>query len=624
MTKIVFTFPGGDFPVSPFVFGCDGDPRYYLNYTGAYGDPPGTYFYDAWSKSGNFTHIYGMGDAIDLKEAFRPAYETCRKNGVEYYSSTIPCCAVSVVHDGNPTNMTLSYTYHYNPANPGVLDVQMHGYNNIGGALGTRFHTLNYYDESVNANNTLSIAQIRLFNCPKDQIQYEGSSTFYIGCLPLANMAYVKRQVTWLPDQLEWITNPEVDFINPCPFIDVESIPLEMMNMMHVGDYDVFTVEHHGFASLSHLPMDPAYIGAYGYTWFNTADTQGVYFNEVEWDPDEDDVNDSQDDTAVTNNYSTTTYIESSDPVPPDGLPNNSTLDTGFVHAYCLGTDTSRQLANYLLTDSFLEAVKHLYDNTIDYILSYVMIPVKPPLSGIEHIKIGGVDTEINAQRISNNFVEWDAKCSLKELWGGFPDYTGTRVSCYIPFVGVQGLNTDDVMDGELRLNYRIDVLTGIFNASLSVNNSRKTNGVLYTYEGCMAYNVPLFSSDVSNKLNSIKSVINGAVGIAAGGGYGAIASTAMSVVETAISKPSINRSGSLNGDSGFLGNYTPYLIVERPVQALPSLYKNQIGYPTREAGKVSKFTGYLEVETIDLSGIACTEAEKDLILQAFKEGVFV
>ena len=139
-----------------------------------------------------------------------------------------------------------------------------------------------------------------------------------------------------------------------------------------------------------------------------------------------------------------------------------------------------------------------------------------------------------------------------------------------------------------------------------------------------MAYNVPLFSSDVSNKLNSIKSVINGAVGIAAGGGYGAIASTAMSVVETAISKPSINRSGSLNGDSGFLGNYTPYLIVERPVQALPSLYKNQIGYPSREAGKISKFTGYLEVETIDLSGIACTEAEKDLILQAFKEGVFV
>lgn len=624
MTKIVFTFPGGDFPVSPFVFGCDGDPRYYINYTGAYGDPPGTYFYSPWQKQSQFTHIYSIGDIIDLKEAFKIAYDNCRKNAVEFYSDVIPCCAVVVVHDGNPVNMTVSYSYHYSPASPGILDVQMHGFNSIGGTLGTRVHTLNFYDESVDIADTICIAQIRLFNCPEDNIKYEGSSTFYIGCLPRANMAYVERQVTWLPDQLEWVTNPEVSFINPCPFIDVESIPLEMMNMMSVGDFEVFTVEHHGYPSLSYLPIDNPYLGGNGYTLFNTADTQGVYFNEVEWNPDVDDVNDSQDDTAVTNNYSTTTYIETSDPVPPDGLPNNSTLDTGFVHAYCLGTDTSKQLANYLLTDTFLEAVKHLYDNTIDYILSYVMVPIKPPAMTKENIKIGGVDTGIQAQRITNNFVVWNAKCDLKELWGGFPDYTGTRVSVYIPFVGIQGLNVDDVMSGTLTLNYRIDVLTGIFNASLAVNNSRKTNGVLYTYEGCMAYNVPLFSSDVSNKLNSIKSVINGAVGIAAGGGYGAIASTAMSVVETAISKPSINRSGSLNGDSGFLGNYTPYLIVERPVQALPSLYKNQIGYPSREAGKISKFTGYLEVETIDLSGIACTEAEKDLILQAFKEGVFI
>lgn len=624
MTKIVFNFPSGEYPIAPFVFGCDGAPNYYINYTGAYGDPPGTYFYSAWNKQGTYTHAYSHGDIIDLKDAFYKAYDTCRKNGVDYTSPDIKCCDVTVDHNGNNVDMSIYYNYSYSLANPGQLSVQMHGYNSIGGTYGTRFHTLNYYDDSTDIHNTIAIAQIRLFNCPEANIEYEDSSTFYIGCLPIANEAYVKRQVTWLPDQLEWITNPVLQFDEQKPFYDTESIPLEMMNMMNVGDYRVFTVEHYGYPSLSYLPVDPGYYGGNGFSLFNTADVDAVYFDQIEWDPEEDDINDSQDDTAEPNAYSTTTYIETSDPVPPDGLPNNNTLDTGFVHAYCLGTDTSKQLANYLLTDTFLDAVKHLYNNTIDYILSYVMVPIKPPAMTKENIKIGGVDTGIQAQRITNNFVEWNAKCDLKELWGGFPDYTGTRVSVYIPFVGIQGLNVDDVMSGTLTLNYRIDVLTGIFNTSLAVNNSRKTNGVLYTYEGCMGYNVPLFSSDVSNKLNSIKSVINGAVGIAAGGGYGAIASTAMSVVETAISKPSINRSGSLNGDSGFLGNYTPYLIVERPVQALPSLYKNQIGYPSREAGKISKFTGYLEVETIDLSGIACTEAEKDLILQAFKEGVFI
>ena len=68
----------------------------------------------------------------------------------------------------------------------------------------------------------------------------------------------------------------------------------------------------------------------------------------------------------------------------------------------------------------------------------------------------------------------------------------------------------------------------------------------------------------------------------------------------------------------------TPYLIIERPVQALPNTYQRLNGFSSCQGGKVSQFTGYLEVSEIDLSGIACTEAEKDLIVSAFKEGVFI
>jgi hypothetical protein len=65
-------------------------------------------------------------------------------------------------------------------------------------------------------------------------------------------------------------------------------------------------------------------------------------------------------------------------------------------------------------------------------------------------------------------------------------------------------------------------------------------------------------------------------------------------------------------------------VILTRPVQALPKNFNKLRGNTSMIGGKVSSFRGYLEVSEIDLSGIACTEAEKDLILQAFKEGVFV
>ena len=95
-------------------------------------------------------------------------------------------------------------------------------------------------------------------------------------------------------------------------------------------------------------------------------------------------------------------------------------------------------------------------------------------------------------------------------------------------------------------------------------------------------------------------------------------------MAQAILSKPTIERSSSLSGSSGVLGNFTPYLIIDRPVQALPKNYSALNGYSSEIGGTLSDFSGYIEVESIDLSGVACTDAERSEILAMMKGGVFV
>lgn len=57
---------------------------------------------------------------------------------------------------------------------------------------------------------------------------------------------------------------------------------------------------------------------------------------------------------------------------------------------------------------------------------------------------------------------------------------------------------------------------------------------------------------------------------------------------------------------------------------AIPSTFKQLNGMGSCIGGKIKNFNGYLEVDSVDLSGVTCTDAEKDEILSLLKGGVFV
>ena len=318
-------------------------------------------------------------------------------------------------------------------------------------------------------------------------------------------------------------------------------------------------------------------------------------------------------------------YKDTSTRIGPAALPRTSALSAGFVKAYMPSAAQMQALSAYMLTDSFIEGVKKLMANPIDYIMGLHMIPVTPTTT-TSTIKVGGVDTEIGSALVTNEYVQYDCgSLKIPEYWGSFIDYApSTKAELYLPFIGTVPLDIDDIMGATLHLYYNINVLSGACTAFLDCQTERKLNSVCYYWNGSMASEIPVTGNDYSNKVNAAFSAVGNLIGVAATGSVGNAVGLVQNVAQATLQKPSIQKSGVMGGDSGMLSEFQAFVILTRPVQALPKNFKKLKGYTSMIGGKVSSFTGFLQADNIDLSGIACTEAEKDLILQAFKEGVFI
>ena len=139
-----------------------------------------------------------------------------------------------------------------------------------------------------------------------------------------------------------------------------------------------------------------------------------------------------------------------------------------------------------------------------------------------------------------------------------------------------------------------------------------------------MISEIPVTGNDYSNKVNAAFSAVGNLIGVAATGNVGNAVGLVQNVAQATLQKPSIQKSGVLGGDSGMLSEFQAFVILTRPVQALPKNYNKLKGNTSMIGGTVGSFSGFLQVDSIDLSGIACTDAEKSEIEALLKEGVFV
>lgn len=330
--------------------------------------------------------------------------------------------------------------------------------------------------------------------------------------------------------------------------------------------------------------------------------------------------------------------IPSYDPVE---LLNRGYANRGFVSVYLPTQAQVLSLSNYLWSSGIDTTLKKLYADPIQSIISLSMIPLVITGTNTGNIYIAHTDTEISGVMLADNqFVTLDCgTIDLDEFWGSYLDYSPyTKLSIYLPFIGVRALNIDEFMSGTIEVKYVIDIISGDCIAFISRVGSTDNLtvpvpailGVLYQFNGNVSLQVPISAANFAQMYGASISAAVGGVGMLAGAVTGglsapmAVAGIAATAVNVASSKPSISHGGAIPSTAGWLGVQKPYLILQRPQQCLPEDQNTLTGYPAYVTVTIGDVEGYNEFEIMHLENIPATEQEKDEIERLLKSGVIL
>ena len=299
---------------------------------------------------------------------------------------------------------------------------------------------------------------------------------------------------------------------------------------------------------------------------------------------------------------------------------------TSFFTHYICGISTLQSVATHLFDTSFINSIKYLNEaKPLSCIISLRRLPFEVTSDGTKNIFFGDVDTEINTNVCKHSYQTIDCGfVNINEVWGNAIDYNPTtQVSIYLPFIGVKPLNTDDVMQSQVKVKYIVDILSGDLVAFIEIIQNGKQN-VLYSYTGNCSIQYPLASEDYSQILNATSKFLTAtATGALLGGMAGAVAGELATVTNVMTAKNEVQHSSAYSGNTGFMGILKPYVIIHRPIQSLPKNVENYVGFPSNISYKLSDLTGYTKVSDINLE-CSGTSEEKNEIIKLLKDGVIL
>lgn len=314
----------------------------------------------------------------------------------------------------------------------------------------------------------------------------------------------------------------------------------------------------------------------------------------------------------------------------PD-IPSVTSADCGFMTMYNPTKSQLQALSQFLWSGAFdLDTYKKLFSDPMESIIGLAIVPVAPSIAGQKNVMFGSIDSGVNMPYLSTQYVKLNCgSLSVDKYIGCFMDYAPyTKISIYLPYIGIRDLSPDDITGGSISVSYIVDVLTGA--CACFISHSAK--GVLYSYNGSCISNIPLTAQNFSGAIqNAVSAVISG-VGMVAGMASGAAPLTAMSAsaflnsaANTALnSKPHIQRSGNLGGSAGIMAVQKPFLIIERPNLSVPNNVQHYVGQTSNLTRYLSACKGFTMVEHIHLHGIDATSDELKEIESLLKEGVIL
>lgn len=339
-------------------------------------------------------------------------------------------------------------------------------------------------------------------------------------------------------------------------------------------------------------------------------------------------------------------------PTSPSGISGTS----GLFSMYHVAVTTLNNIGTWLVESWTDEKKSDTINSKLQSIISFKQIcaPDRPDLAGATQIKAfdenipGAEGAVITSQYKTFNMGSY----TFNEYFGSFLDYAPhTKISLYLPFVGIVSIDTNTVMGGKVTLSCGVDWISGniTYNLSLEKDNVKS---VLNSWTGNSSSDIPLSQLDYSNKIAAEKAanmslltlagttVAAGvAVGLApftggmsvasglalAGAVGGATVNAAKQVSNYNMTEGQAASSLGGGGSAGFMNVKTPYFIIDRPVSSLPENYGHTNGYVSNVSNLIGNLSGYTEIAECNLNNFSnATENEVNEIMSLLKSGVIL
>lgn len=272
--------------------------------------------------------------------------------------------------------------------------------------------------------------------------------------------------------------------------------------------------------------------------------------------------------TNITQNLTIIAHATETQPVEP-------TEELPFVNIY---NPTQAQLVN-AANALFMNFDTGQVVNISPYIVSIhkVFVPVSTD-EEFQPIKFGKYNTQVNSKVVNKKVSRVSCgKVTVPELYHNALDYSPfTTVRIWLPFLGFYDLSIDEISNKEIELTYAIDLVNGKALAEIS-----NDDGVIYRFVGTAYAQEPYHTESLNNMSTAY---INGAYNMA---------------------------------------DFTPYLLIERPINLTPS--NNDLeGLPTYKVVTIGDMKGYLRCRKVFATDMIATEAEKNEIEALLRDGVLV
>ena len=334
----------------------------------------------------------------------------------------------------------------------------------------------------------------------------------------------------------------------------------------------------------------------------------------------------------ITNpNPSPETPVPSGPATPPDtGTGSTPTIvpPTGEASSlWAIYNPTQAQLdafGSWLWSSDFVEQIKKLFNDPMQAIVGVHKVFATPSTGEQVNIKCGYIDSGCPAAKVTSQYTTVNCgTVSLREYYGNVLDYAPyTKVSLYLPFIGIVDLDVADVMRSSINVTYHVDVITGACLADVKVSRDGE-NAVLYQYSGSAIVTYPISSGSYASMVTGVLSLAAGVAGTIMTGGAAAPAliggAVGLSHLHTDVQK-----SGGFSGAPGAMGCKKPYLIVSRAQDNTPSNFQRYEGKPASKTVKIGDCSGFIKVKSINIDAVPATYGELDQIVALLKQGVIL